>query len=83
MTKRLPKHIVHTFGSARRFRSHHRLALQRLRQAFEDVQRGSAYSPAYSEILVIKDFMRRALDKTRPAAWEGRRRHSPTKANEP
>lgn len=73
MSRDIPRHIVETFGSARKFRAHHRESLRRAARALEEARRGCNYSPAVDDIHIAVTALSHALERTSPRLWENRR----------
>jgi hypothetical protein len=68
--KKIPSHMVEAFGTARKFRAHHRMALKKAHAALVLARNGCAYSPGYHHLLAAITALAKAIDATRPENWE-------------
>jgi hypothetical protein len=66
----IPKYIADVFGSAQKFRSHHRKHLKRAALWLDEARRGCVYSPDYKEVVTACEAIKKAIELCRVKNWE-------------
>ena len=66
---KLPDHVIADYGSAREFKRRKRDALRNVIAAADELIFGCIYSPAYDEIVKLRELLKIAKEKQSVKNW--------------